>query len=503
MPKIINAYAANESIADNLRDMANSIFGDEAKHEVLRGQARKLQREADFVPLYAAAAAANDRPGMAKYSILSDREQYLPSTSLVTAANAAGNDYASPALATAALGAGHSAEGTFPGLQQTIGQRMAAAHEATERAARTQQYIADRQLEAEAAKNRNTPVVAYPGGNPTYVRQAESYGQPAAPLHKDQVIGGVLQRAINGGSSTPSVPGAGATPSRTPATPSGPGNTPGSSPAAPGAPFRSGAGGPFENLPNDIRHAAGLPSFSADQEQNNQRDDLARTTIPELPPRSPNLPQSALDAADAGGVGALVRKFWGHTINYIFGGDITPDLTHELTNLSNLAAATRSLPLPGIRDSVQREKWNSQNIPQPSEWLGVIPEGGEHAQTKTLRLIAQLREQYNSGKALAENAATPPAERAKLMENLHALRDVIAQWEKLPDSRSVMEKRAASQQGTVQPNQGNIPQNPTPRTSNRIPPDAAVEHLRLNPGLRGQFDTKYGPGTSDWVLGTQ
>jgi hypothetical protein len=46
---------------------------------------------------------------------------------------------------------------------------------------------------------------------------------------------------------------------------------------------------------------------------------------------------------------------------------------------------------------------------------------------------------------------------------------------------------------------GGAPYSPT--GTGPAPPAAAIDHLRANPGLRGAFDQKYGPGAANRVLG--
>jgi len=148
-----------------------------------------------------------------------------------------------------------------------------------------------------------------------------------------------------------------------------------------------------------------------------------------LPPRLPiDQTQVGNDVYNYGGLLPFGKNLASGTVNQ-FGFNLTPEQNAGIENISNLAARTRALPISGVsRDSVQREKWNNQNIPQPN-WAGVIGEGGYIEQAKLGALLTRLREEYVNSRARAMDPATPPAERVKLVGYLNELRDVIAGWE--------------------------------------------------------------------------
>ncbi len=213
------------------------MFGDEAKNSLIREQRAKIQREND---------AANLLPGLYQGGNLhalggqilraNPSATNLGNVNLARTALDAGENYNDPRLATAALGAGHSFEGTVPGLgvleggrnsrnaatisgenlrnEKTIaGQLQRAQMEAektaetqraiAERNAATQEAIAARQRDLDERKNQNTPYVVYPNGRPTVVRQNEAYGQPGKrSAHARSCIGGNASTARSDGATS-------------------------------------------------------------------------------------------------------------------------------------------------------------------------------------------------------------------------------------------------------------------------------------------------------------
>lgn len=127
--KIINALSdANNSIAESLKSVGQSIWGDEAKNEGLRQNAEKLRQEAakaarenSSAEPYARSLRDNDAPSARYYGALHGLtpEGTAVANRLAVSGHANGNMY-DPELGTAMLGAGASAASTPQGHRETL-----------------------------------------------------------------------------------------------------------------------------------------------------------------------------------------------------------------------------------------------------------------------------------------------------------------------------------------------------------------------------------------------
>src|SRR5215471_14318106 len=206
MPAIVNAYAANNGIADAMRSLADSLFGDQAKQALIRENVAKTRLEEER--LRDQNESANAIPGLFQSrdyrGTIGQILRHTPTAgniggvALTGAGLDANGNVNDPRLATAALGAGHSIEGTVPGQNATIAERINIARMQAERAAETQRAIAERnaatqeaiaarQREADERRYNNTPTTIYPTGptgrvTPKIVPQSQSFGQPGKPL---------------------------------------------------------------------------------------------------------------------------------------------------------------------------------------------------------------------------------------------------------------------------------------------------------------------------------
>lgn len=167
MTTIVNAYSGNESVANSLKSIADSMFGDQSHRELYRQEALKYKREneaADAIPgLYQSGDYRGVNAQILRHSPTASN---LGGVNLAGAGLDAKGNYNDPRLATAALGAGHSAEGTMPGLGMTIGgqnQRNAAT------------------IAGNLAHLAATPHdIEDENGNIVTTRTDQSYGRPAA-----------------------------------------------------------------------------------------------------------------------------------------------------------------------------------------------------------------------------------------------------------------------------------------------------------------------------------
>src|SRR5215471_18353836 len=146
MPAIVNAYAANNGIADAMRSLADSLFGDQAKQALIRENVAKTRLEEER--LRDQNESANAIPGLFQSrdyrGTIGQILRHTPTAgniggvALTGAGLDANGNVNDPRLATAALGAGHSIEGTVPGQNATIAERINIARMQAERAAETQ-----------------------------------------------------------------------------------------------------------------------------------------------------------------------------------------------------------------------------------------------------------------------------------------------------------------------------------------------------------------------------
>lgn len=433
MPTIVNAYAAPESISNNLRSIAESMFGNEAKDNLIREEAAKARRENEAANAIPGLFQQGDyRATMGQILRHSPTAGNLGGVGLAGAGLDANGNVNDPRLATAAIGAGHPYEGTVPGTNLLEGGRnsrnaatiagenernrftqgqenerntariageSARSEEATRRAAETQRAIAERDLALRKWQSEHTPTTVYPIGPngrpmPKIVPQSESFGQPGKPLSMDETKGLIISGALD------------------------------NQPASFGDRFS--ATDPLANLTNDQRHMLGLPAFTATENLNAP----GQTDIPQLPPKPTGVPQSVIDAGDVGGMKAIFPRVAGGAWSTLTGKEQAPQTNASVNRLGNLINDTRGTAFPGMKDTVQREKWNAQVLPSTS----LFQEGGEHARNIAAATITKLREQYAAGVNMASDPRIPPEAKANVIRELNVLRTLIGRWEALPEA---------------------------------------------------------------------
>lgn len=133
MPKIINAYSdANNSIADSLKSIGQSIWGDEAKNEGLRQNAEKLRRENSNAEPYARAMRDNDMGSARYYGAMHGlTPEGIGIANRVTAAGRANGNYDDPTLGTSMLGAGEAMSSTPEGQRRAMANQRAMEQDRT------------------------------------------------------------------------------------------------------------------------------------------------------------------------------------------------------------------------------------------------------------------------------------------------------------------------------------------------------------------------------------
>jgi hypothetical protein len=426
----------------------------------------------------------------------------------------ANGNVADPRLATAAIGAGHPAEGTFPGLNiteggrnarntatiegentrntATLAERAASAHEATVRAAATQEAIAKRQAETERYKHDNTPYAGY-----------DAEGRPAPVTSQSRAVQGAVYPAITEGQAKGAVINRALTPPRQPMQPGAPEGfvnplnlngqpqnltgdiiPPGGTNAQPSAPagqsFENRFGAAYGNPPVApaapsgapppgyvhplVQEALGFPKGAASYQHlqsgaigqsydggvtinghpagsgwvaitpqeaisgTRELNDIQQAGRP-LPPRPGAYPQTAIDAAKTSGLGSAIQHEANSTWGMLGGGEVGAGTNRARENLENNAATVRSIMLATPgHASNQVQRWANELVPQPG-FLGVTGANPVEQKNKMMSFIGHMRDIYDLEAAEAQDRNTEPALRRQLLGHMSQLKRAIEMYE--------------------------------------------------------------------------
>lgn len=147
MPKIINAYSdASGSIADSLKSLGETMFGNGAHNQVYREQATSLGRANTNIPLLADAVRRGDKNALAYYGVMSNKTGAdTANFNLLSSTNNA-KSVDDTQVGLAQLGAHEPIASTAVGQGRALANARAISSEATNRAAQTQLSIDARTL---------------------------------------------------------------------------------------------------------------------------------------------------------------------------------------------------------------------------------------------------------------------------------------------------------------------------------------------------------------------
>jgi hypothetical protein len=473
MPRIINAYADNSSLANSLKDLGEAMFGDQAKNEVYRQTAFGKKRENDNIPLLADAVARGDRDAIARLGVMSNKtgQDAADFNRLAVSNHAAGVD--DPRMALATMGAGGSFTSTAPGQGRALAndRSIAGGHDAT--TLESQRIASDRAAATQLAiDGRTLAPVGDGNGGFVYDTKSHAVGREA-PMTTDQVKAGVIARALRGVAASQQPQGfpangttswdASAAPAPQPAKPQGDifaGMTPqvralvGVNSETPMVDPRSGQTGVSRDNGTTLENgqpAAGYLPVSPDARLAQERDNNVRTQAAAPLPSAPTAyPDVAKDAALTSGPKSFAQKEV-NDLSGTFGlGEAFPGVNRARENLANQAQATRELiaNAPG-RAAVMDKKWADELIPQPG-WFGVTGINATEQANRSVSLTNHLRNMYTMVQQDATDPNTPPAERVKMAAYLRNLGNVIQMREKVTPAAGAAPAAGAPQQAPQQ-----------------------------------------------------
>lgn len=172
MPTIINPYSGNQSVADSLKSLGDSMFGHQSQQALIREQALKLQRNNQAAPLEAQSFRDNNPTEMGAQAILGDRPA---------------NDYSQYYRTRAAIAANGNPDDKNLNTAMLANGPVSATPVGQGRELANAQAVAQIPVTERAQEFKNTPTqVSGPNGLPVLVRQSDAIGQNA-PLNPNAV----------------------------------------------------------------------------------------------------------------------------------------------------------------------------------------------------------------------------------------------------------------------------------------------------------------------------
>jgi hypothetical protein len=416
MPQIGSPYSAQNSLADTLRDLGQSMFGDQALHEGQRQNAFKLQRQNQFTPEAADALARGDITGAVAAGVRAGMTgQDAANWNLLGASGRARGNIDDPNLATAQLGAHEPISST------AVGQGRVLTNERAINAAR----IAEQRYQFENAPE----IVQGPNGGSIYTRRSDAYGQPA-PMSEPQVLGSVMRAAMQPNSSQPAAfPAPEATPGvlTTSAAPSRSISPAGTSPGTAQPATMPAQSDPFANVPDWALAKFGILDQIREQRRRN-------TAAQSLPPPPTEFSQAALDARNTSGLPALIQGAVNHTVGFFGGPEVGADTNRARENLDQLALETRKVlsAIPG-RSALSDRNLAMRAIPHPG-MLGITGASGETEKNNVVTLTQHLRRVYGELQHEALSPGADPKQSAELHSHMQRVAALIHLWEAPPNS---------------------------------------------------------------------
>jgi hypothetical protein len=438
MPRIINAYDGNSALGKSLADLGESIFGNQARDEVYRQTAFGKKRENDNAEPLAAAVRDGNRNNIGYYGVLAGKTgQDAGDFNRLSAANHAAS-FDDPRLAISMMGAGGAAGNTAIGQRRSLDNTITTTGMNNATTLEGQRIASDRARETQLAIDGRTltPVVDE-NGVAHYQPKSKAVGGEA-PQTTDSVVANMLRRQAAGGQ--PAAPGTDPLGGVDPRILKKAGlDLPEQSLVHPttGQTAISRDGGRTAILPDGRTIPAlgfqpvGQDAALAQARDNGVRESAARPLVFGDPTKS----QASADAANTSGIAPKLGTFFNDEFGalplgpaIIKGISGSPEIAPETQrarssqDIRNNQARAVLLGGPG-RQTVQAQKWVNDLIPQGDALSNPATEAA-----KIPAIVSALKGDHDQIRQLVADPNTLPAERVKLVQQLHRIENTIRMY---------------------------------------------------------------------------